>query len=372
MRVIPQVDLKAGLCEVRSEVLKAISETIDSGWYILGAECKDFEQQFSAYCGCQYGVGVANGTDAIELILRALGIGKGDRVVTVSHTAVATVAAIQRAGAEPCLVDICADSYTMCPDSLSAFLKGSDTNTVKAIIPVHLYGYPADMNRILEIANQHKIPVIEDCAQAHGASIDGKKVGSFGVAGAFSFYPTKNLGAIGDGGIFVTNDSKIYESACMIRQYGWRERYHSEVCGINSRLDELQAAILNVRLNYLDEDNKKRRRIADQYSKQLVDAGVKLPNQVKDRFEHVYHQYVIRIANRDQCQIEMEKRGVKTAIHYPLPVHLQKAYEGKVRISREGLSKTETVCKEILSLPMYPSLSCEDVNYVTETFKQSL
>ena len=267
---IPQVDVMASYHDHQQKIQEAIQRVLDSGWYILGKQVETFETRFAQYVGVNFGIGVASGTDAIELALRACGIGVGDAVLTVSHTAVATVSAIERSGAEAVLVDIDQNTFTMCPQSLESTIDALGKSPefdlrLAAIVPVHLYGQMADMVSINEIAQRHGLRVIEDCAQAHGASIENRSAGSWGDAATFSFYPTKNLGAIGDGGIMVTGDPVLAERANELRQYGWRERYVSSSRGINSRLDEIQAAILNVKLDHLDEDNAKRNAIANRY-----------------------------------------------------------------------------------------------------------
>ncbi|MGB8225278.1 MAG: DegT/DnrJ/EryC1/StrS family aminotransferase, partial [Sedimentisphaerales bacterium] len=333
----------------KNEIDTAIRQVLDSGWYILGKEVKAFEEEFASYIGVGFGIGVGSGTDAIQLALRALKIGTGDEVITVSHTAVATVAAIEMTGAKAIMVDIEPDFYTIDPSKIKAAI----TPRTKAIIPVHLYGQPADLDPILKIARQHNLRVIEDCAQAHGAIYKNKRAGSFGDIACFSFYPTKNLGALGDGGMVVTNDSKLAERVEMLRQYGWKERYVSQFAGINSRLDELQAAILRVKLKHLDEDNSKRIHLADIYNRQLSDTDLILPRQ-RENSSHIYHLYVIRSSRRDKLLSYLKEKGIGAAVHYPVPVHLQPAYN-----HGQNLEWTEHITKEILSLPMYPELSTE-------------
>jgi dTDP-4-amino-4,6-dideoxygalactose transaminase len=332
-----------------------------------------------------HAVGVGSGTDALHLALRACGVGPGDRVFTVSHTAVATVAAIELAGATPVLVDIDPATFTMDPHRLEEAVRtedegrktgdaGSAAPTVKrqtsvfrrrsAIIPVHLYGHPADMSAILEIARRYDLWVIEDCAQAHGATIDGRKTGTFGDIAAFSFYPTKNLGALGDGGAVVTSDPALAEQTRLLREYGWRERYVSALPGLNSRLDELQAAILRVKLRYLDAENARRRVLAAEYDRLLADSSVRTLATRPD-VSHVFHQYVIRSARRDALQAYLRSQGIGTLIHYPAPVHAQPAYAERLSIG-EGLPHTEAAAREILSLPMFPELSDEQAAEVAK------
>ena len=350
---IPFVDLKATYHRLQPEIDAAVSAVLKSGWYILGAEVSAFEAEFASYLGVDHVCSVASGTDALLLALRACGIGEGDEVVTVSHTAVATVAAIELCGAEPRLVDVAPDSLTLDPAGFGAAI----TPRTMAVIPVHLYGAPADMDAILAIARENGLAVIEDCAQAHGTFYKGRLVGTMGDAAAFSFYPTKNLGASGDGGAVATNRPDVAERLYLLRQYGWRERYISEIPGTNSRLDELQAAILRVRLRHLNEDNDSRRRLAAAYDRRLAGLPVERPFARPDD-RHVYHLYVIRTGVRDGLQAFLQSRGISTAIHYPQPVHLQPAY-ARLGYSHGSLPVTERVSHTILSLPMYPDLPPE-------------
>ena len=347
----------------KDEIDAAISRVLDSGWYILGDEVRAFESEFAAYIGVRFGIGVGSGTEALHLALRACGIGPGDEVITVSHTAVATVAAIELCGAVPVLVDIEPDYFTMDPDKLEAAISPH----AKAIIPVHLYGQPADLSPILEIARRHGIRVIEDCAQAHGAVYRGKRVGSWGDMGCFSFYPTKNLGALGDGGMVVTSDPALAERARLLREYGWAERYVSHLAGWNSRLDEIQAAVLRVKLRYLDADNAARIRLASLYEEGLAGIGLVLPSRRQD-VTHVYHLYVVRSSRRDKLQAFLKAKGVGTLVHYPVPIHLQPAYTGRLR-SNDTLLESERAAREVLSLPVYPELSGTEVQQVVETIR---
>jgi len=346
--------------EHKDEIDRAVSETLVGGWYVLGSQVSSFEENFAAFCNSDFCVSCANGTDAIELVLRAIDVGDGDLVVTVSNTAVATVSAIERAGAIPIFVDVDPERFTMSPNALKKIIE---KYPVKAIIPVHLFGHPADIKSICSIADQYNIPVIEDCAQAHGASVDGKKVGTFGVAGTFSFYPTKNLGAFGDGGAVVTNNANLKEMLISLRQYGWKERYISSEKGITRRLDQLQAAILNVKLQYLDEANIKRAKIANLYNSELDGIGDLLLPSASHDCEHVYHQYVIQTDRRDGLRDFLRNSQIGTAIHYPIPIHKQPAYSDCKYID---LSETERVNSRILSLPIYPELKIEEVLFVTE------
>jgi dTDP-4-amino-4,6-dideoxygalactose transaminase len=347
----------------KSEIDAAIARVLDKGWYILGDEVRAFENEFAAYVGVRHGVGVGNGTDALHLALAACEIGAGDEVVTVSHTAVATVAAIEMAGATPVLVDIDPVFFTLDPEKLVAAI----TPRTKAIIPVHLYGQPADLDRIVDIAGRRNLRVIEDCSQAHGAVYKSARVGSHGDIGCFSFYPTKNLGAIGDGGLLVTDDPSLAERARLLREYGWADRYVSNISGWNSRLDELQAAILRVKLGYLNEDNAARARIAHRYADALSECGMIMPTE-RAECTHVFHLFVIRSERRDELQDFLTERGVGALVHYRVPVHLQPAYEGRLA-GCENLSNTETVAAEILSLPIYPELDDRQVDMVIGAVK---
>lgn len=339
----------------KEEIDKAISEVLSGGRYVLGREVSSFEDEFSSYTGVKYGIGVGSGTEALHISLAAMGIGQGDEVITPSHTAVATVSAIVSCGATPVFADIDTESFTIDPEKIKALL----TNRTKAIVAVHLYGNPVDMGPVLSLAREHGIKIVEDCAQAHGAEYKGKKVGSFGDLGCFSFYPTKNLGAVGDGGMIVTNDSSLAEKARLIREYGWKERYISHMHGWNSRLDEVQAAILRIKLKYLEKDTAKRRNIADKYRSLLSKLPLTLPVERKGS-KHVYHLYVIRTDKRDELMRTLKDNDVQALIHYPKPVHMQPAY------SRSGteLVNTEKISGEILSLPMYPELAGEEVEKV--------
>jgi len=347
----------------KQEIDAAIQKVLDKGWYILGEETTSFESEFAEYIGVSHGIGVGSGTEALHIALVACGICPGDEVVTVSHTAVATIAAIELAGARPVFVDIEPDYYTLDPIRLEAAI----TKQTKAIIPVHLYGQPAEMLPILDIANKHGLRVIEDCAQAHGAMYQGRRIGSWGDLACFSFYPTKNLGALGDGGMVVTSDPKLAEKSKFLREYGWAERYISKIPGWNTRLDELQAAVLRVKLRYLDADNEARVNLASKYSRALEDLGLVIPKR-RPESTHIYHLYVIRSVERDEIQAFLKTQGVGTLIHYPVPLHLQPAYRDTVRKS-DNLLETAKASREVLSLPMYPELSEKDLHKVVETMQ---
>ena len=343
--MIPQTDPHASYLAHKGEIDRAISAVLDRGRYILGPEVEAFEREFAVYLGVKHIIGVGSGTDALRLALESAGVRAGDTVATVSHTAVATVAAIELAGAIPVLVDIDPATFTIDCSRLEGVLRA---RRVSAIVPVHLYGHPANMPAIVELARRYQTTVIEDCAQSHGAFVDGRKTGSFGAAAAFSFYPTKNLGALGDGGAIGTNDSGIAERARLLREYGWTPRYVSQIPGMNTRLDELQAAILRVKLRYLDLGNARRREIAAAYS-----AGLRHVRLPADNAGHVFHQYVVRSQDRDALRAKLAAVGVGTLLHYPVPVHLQPAY---ARLEHGALPETESASREVLSLPMYPEL----------------
>jgi dTDP-4-amino-4,6-dideoxygalactose transaminase len=344
----------------KTEIDSVIARVLDKGWYILGEEVKKFETEFASYIGVAHGIGVGSGTEALHLSLVACGVGPGDEVITVSHTAVATVAAIQLAGATPVLVDIEPNFYTMDANKLITVI----TPRTKAIIPVHLYGQPAGLDPILELAKEYRLRVIEDCAQAHGATYKDKRVGSYGDMACFSFYPTKNLGALGDGGMVVTGQPKLAQRVRLLREYGWAERYVSHIPGWNSRLDEVQAAILRVKLRYLDQDNTSRIHVAAIYRDGLKDCGLILPS-IRDQATHVFHLYVVRASRRDELKQHLKDNGIAALIHYPIPVHMQPAYRGRLA-GHENLAETERTAREVLSLPMYPELDGSEVQNVID------
>lgn len=343
-------------------IKKAIQRVLDSGWFIMGPEVKEFEKEFYNFIGSQFGVGVANGTDAITLCLKALGIGPGDEVITVSHTAVATVCAVDLTGAMPILVDIEKDYYTIDPSKIESAIS----KNTKAIIPVHIYGQSAELDSILNIAKKHNLFIIEDCAQAHGGKYNGKTLGSIGDLSAFSFYPTKNLGALGDGGFCISNHAHLNERLDILRQYGWKERYVSHIEGMNSRLDEIQAAILREKLKALSDDNNKRRQIANVYFKNLKDLPVKLP-QVRPNTEHVFHLFAITTDNRDKLFEFLKTKDIFPLIHYPVPIHKQDAYLN--RYKDISLPITEELSKRVLSLPMYPELDLNEVERICDEIR---
>jgi dTDP-4-amino-4,6-dideoxygalactose transaminase len=367
MQIIPQADPGAGYRAQKDEIDAAVARALASGWYILGKEGEAFEREYAAWLGTRRAVGCANGTDALALILRGLGIGPGATVATVSHTAVATVAAIEMVGATPLLLDIDPDTYTMDPDELIAVLEDPPPGLppIRAAIVVHLYGQAADLPPMLAACRAHGVALIEDCAQAHGARLNGAMLGTLGIASAFSLYPTKNLGALGDGGVLATDDEALADRIAAIRQYGWVERYISSMVGVNSRLDEVQAAILRARLPRLDAGNARRRAIADAYDIALED-GPLAPPVRREGAEHVFHQYVLRSRDRASVQAKLKAMGVGTGIHYPVPVHLQAAYQGRVALGPAGCAETARAAQEVLSLPMYPELAAEQIGQVCE------
>jgi len=357
--LIPFNSLRITDESLAEEVWAAANRVLQSGWFVLGPEVERFEAAFAAYHGVGHAIGVASGTDAIELALRAAGIGPGDEVVTVAHTAVPTVCAIERAGAKPVLVEIDAVSYTMDPAAAAAAV----TRRTKAILPVHLYGHPADMPALTRLAERRGLLVIEDCAQAHGARLGARRVGTFGQLGAFSFYPTKNLGACGDGGAVVTNDAQLAARLRRLRSYGQTARYRHVERGVNSRLDEIQAAILCAKLRHLDAHNAARRALAECYDgllEHVVRPGIRTSGP---EVEHVYHLYVVRHPQRDALQARLRARGVDTLVHYPVPVHLQEAY-ADLGYGRGELPVTESIAAEILSLPLYAGLTRAEVETV--------
>jgi dTDP-4-amino-4,6-dideoxygalactose transaminase len=367
---IPQSDPGAAYRAQRSEIDAAIARVLARGWYILGEEVTAFEHDFAQYIGTKHAIGVANGTDALVLALKALDLSGDDYVVTVAHTAVATVAAIELAGARPLLVDIEPRGYAMDPAALARVLR-APPGRIGAIIPVHLYGQAADLAAILPLAREHGIPIIEDCAQCHGAHFGQKRLGTFGDLGCFSLYPTKNLGALGDGGIVVTTDDALAERLRALREYGWRTRYISDIPGMNSRLDEVQAAVLRVKLPALDGGNARRVALADAYDRGLAGSDLGLPWRRPDA-SHVFHQYVIRSPARDRLRAALAARGIGTNIHYPVPVHLQPAYRARIGLDPAGLPESEAAASEVLSLPLYPQLDDAAVARVIAAMREAM
>jgi dTDP-4-amino-4,6-dideoxygalactose transaminase len=342
-----------------SEIDAAVKAVFDSGWYILGEFTKTFERDYAAWNDVKRLAGVASGTDAICLGLRAIGVAPGDEVITVSHTAVATVAAIEAIGAVPVLADIDPDTYTLDPEAAAAMI----TARTRAIMPVHIYGHPADMAGLIRLAREGGLPLVEDCAQAHGATHDGRRVGSIGKIGCFSFYPTKNLGAIGDGGGVATSDQSVSDALDLLRQYGWDKPQHSIRAGVCSRLDEVQSAILSVKLRHLDSEIARRQAIAARLDAALSGLPLKLP-AVKAGATHAYHLYVVQTDRRDELRAHLQKLGIVAGIHYPQPVHVQPAYKGRVR--HDAMVVTEAISPRILSLPLHPQMNDAMVDFVAE------
>ena len=355
-------DPKAAFLADEAAIRSAIDRVLISGSYILGPEVEAFEAEFAEYLGGGFVIGVANGTEALELALKAGGVRPGDTVLTVANTVSATAAAIQQIGAIPRFVEIDHDTMCMSPAALEEALARW---TVRAVLPVHLYGNPADIVRIAEACGTAGVPLVEDCAQAHGATFTRQKVGAFGSAAAFSFYPTKNLGALGDGGAVFTRDEELAEEVRLLRQYGWRTRYISEIPGRNSRLDEIQAAVLRAKLPSLDAANAHRDRLASRYSDRLESSGLVLPVTTA-RGSHVWHQYAVRTSHRDALRTKLHDAGISAASLYPVPLHHQPAYLD----SSLHLPITEQACREVLCLPCHPGLVLEDVDKVCEVILQ--
>lgn len=358
--MIPFVDLKMEYEELMKEINQAVQTVLESGQFILGKEVETFEKEFSKYVGTKFGIGVNSGSDALFVALKTLGIGKGDEIITVSHTFISTVDAISRNEANPVFVDVDLETYTI---DIAQIEKKISPKT-RAIIPVHLYGHPADMEPIMEIAEKHNLFVIEDACQAHGAQYKHAKVGGIGHIGCFSFYPSKNLGAYGDAGMITTNNEELANKLKKMRNYGESRKYYYDFVGVNSRLDEMQAAVLRVKLRYLDEWNEKRRKLAKLYDALLDNTDIVTPVE-REYAKHVYHLYVVRHKRRNELQQYLLNRGIETLIHYPIPVHLQEAYK-----INDKLPVTEKICSEILSLPMFPWLKESEVEEISENVKR--
>jgi len=347
----------------QAEIEEAALAVMRSNRFVLGDEVNNLEQEFARYIGTTEAVGVANGTDAIELALRALDIGVGDEVITVSHTAVATVAAIEATGAQAVLVDIEPQYYTLAPSQLKTVVSSK----TKAIIAVHLYGQAVDLEAIIDFCKEYELFLVEDASQAHGATYKEKRLGSFGDISCFSCYPTKNLGAIGDAGLVTTNNTELASKVRMLREYGWKNRV-SEFPGRNSRLDELQAAILRVKLKYLDEDNEKRRQLAEYYIKHLTGLPIQLP-EIRSKAESVFHLFVIQVEQRADMLNYLREHGIQAGIHYSMPVHQQPAYKKRIRTAKD-MHITDLIVKKIISLPIYPELAFSDIDKVVNTIKE--
>jgi dTDP-4-amino-4,6-dideoxygalactose transaminase len=358
---VPVLDLQAQYQSIKDEIDEAVLDVMASGYFVLGPNVKALEAEVAEYVGCRHGIGVASGTDALRLSLEALEIGPGDEVITTPFTFVATANTISHASARPVFVDIDPRTFNIAPAQIEAAI----TKRTRAILPVHLYGQPAEMAAIMDIARRHNLYVIEDCAQAIGAEDGGRRVGTFGDLACFSFYPTKNLGAFGDAGMVTTNDPELAERVTVLRQQGSKTRYYHDVLGFNSRLDEMQAALLRVKLRYLDDWQSRRGQIAARYDELLGELDVETPF-VRPGVTHVYHQYTIRVARRDDLIEFLRERGVGSMIYYPLPLHLQKMYHD-LGYSEGSLPVTERAGREVLSLPMYPELTDEQVQRVVDT-----
>jgi dTDP-4-amino-4,6-dideoxygalactose transaminase len=361
---VPFVNLQAGHEGLHQELDEAIRGVLTRGDFVLGRDVDLFEEEFAAYCGSQFAVGVDSGLSALELGLRAFDIGPGDEVIVPSHTFIATAAAVTFAGATPVLVDVEAESYNLDVSQVEAAI----TSRTRAIIPVHLYGLPANMDGILRLAEEHNLVVIEDGSQAHGATYKGQRVGYLGHAAAFSFYPTKNLGAAGDAGILVTSDGEAAERVRAMRNVGQRQKYYHELPPFNHRLDTMQAAVLRVKLRYLEGWTEARRQTAALYGELLQGSNVLTPVESPEA-KHVYHLYVVRTPERDRLQAHLQEHGVSTAIHYPVPIHLQPFYAGN-GFRRGQFPVTEELCGEILSLPMFPGMTAKQVEYVAARVRE--
>ena len=363
---IPLVDLQAQYQPIKQEIMAALEGALESMQLFLGPHSQAFENEFAQYCGCEYGIGVSTGTDALTLALRACDIDKGDEVVTVANTFIATVEAIALVGATPVFVDIDPETYTLDWRQLEQVL----TSRTRAIIPVHLYGHPVDMQPVLDFARVHGLRVIEDASQAHGAIYRGERVGTMGDIGCFSFYFSKNLGAYGEAGMCVTNDARLAETLRKLRDHGSLTRYQHEILGVNARMDEIQAAVLRVKLHYLEQWNAARRAHANFYTEQLRGVVEAVP-VVRPGSTHVYYLYVIRVGERAHFRTALEREGIATGMHYPTPIHLQPAclHYGYVR---GMLPVTEVVTQRIVSLPMYPELTTEQLQTVVNAVKKSI
>lgn len=362
---VPFVDLKAQLADVRDDVFRNLAAAIDDTAFILGDEVREFEEAFAGYCGVRYAIGVNSGLDALRLALMAMGVEAGDEIIVPANTFIACALAITDLGARPILVEPDEATYVLDVERVERAI----TPRTKAIMPVHLYGQPVDMTALSAIAERRGLRLIEDCSQAHGARDQGRRVGGLGSIAAFSLYPGKNLGAYGDGGIVTTDDQTWAERIRLLRNYGSSRKYYHEICGFNTRLDTLQAAVLTAKLPRLDGWNGRRRAAAIRYSELLRGVGDVITPTVRTNVEHVFHLYVIRSRYRDQIAENLERRGVATIIHYPIPIHLQKAYRQTGWWKGGEFPLTERLCSEILSLPMFPEITSEQIKYVAEAIQ---
>lgn len=350
--------------EIKDEIMQKINEVVEKGWFIQGEEVHAFEKEFAAYCGCKYAVGCGNGLDALYLILKAMDIGDGDEVIVPSNTFIATALAVTYTGATPIFVEPYIETYNLNP----TLIEKKISVRTKAIIAVHLYGQPADMEAILSIAQAYNLKVIEDCAQAHGATYKGNIIGSFGEAAGFSFYPGKNLGALGDAGAVVTDNLKLAEKICALGNYGSDFKYHHIYKGNNTRLDEIQAAVLRIKLRYLDQWTKKRQQIAKRYLSEIKNEKITLPTCSEDR-SHVWHIFALRCKNRDELEQHMNAHGIGTQKHYPIPIHLQTAYKD-LGLLKGSLPIAEEISATELSIPMYYGMTEEEITYVINIINQ--
>lgn len=364
---VPFIDFKEQNNLIQGEVDAGFKKVFEKGDYILGEQAQMFEGAFSNYCEAQYGVGVNSGTDALHLAMAALDIQEGDEVIVPTHTFIATALCVSYCRAKPVFVDIEEDTYNICPKAVEKAI----TKKTKAIIPVHIYGQPANMDEIVAIARKHGIKVVEDAAQAHGSRYKGRRVGSLGDVACFSFYPTKSLGACGDAGMIITSDKAIYEKALMLRDYGRKGRYEHKIKGTNSRLDTLQAVVLNAKLKHLDQWNEMRAKNAAYYAELLAPVKEVITPMTKSDRTHVFQTYAVRVANRDQVMENLKAKGIGALIHYPIPLHLQEAYSD-LGYKKGNFPVAEKTANEILSLPMFPHMVREQVEVVVKALKESL
>lgn len=360
MKKIPIFELTRQYREIEKDINTAINDVLNSGWFVLGKQVETFEREYAVYSQCKYGVAVGNGTEALQLAMIALGIKPEDEVITVPNTAVFTVSAISAVGAKPVFIDINPISYTMDPERI----EHAVTDRTRAIIPVHLFGQCCDMDAINTIAGKYGLKVIEDACQAHNAEYKGKKAGSMGDAGCFSFYPSKNLGAYGDGGIVVTDNEEVADCLKMLRHGGQKERYYHQIIGFNSRLDEIQAAILNVKMKYLDRWTRSRRNNAELYNEFIKNESIVKPVE-SEYNKHVYHLYVIQSEKRDRLKKYLLENNIETQIHYPIPIHLQSAYSN-LNIQSGSCPIAEESSGKILSLPMFPELTQKEIRIISD------
>jgi len=360
---IQMVDMKKQYDEIRSRLEPKVIEVLSGGYYIGGPELKAFEDKAASYIGVKHAIGCANGTDALQISMMALGLKRGDEVITTPFTFIATAETINILGLKPVFVDIKQDTYNIDPDLIEAVI----TNKTKAIIPVHLYGQASDMDKINKIAKKHKLFVIEDNCQGFGAKYKNKMLGSLSDIATISFYPAKNLGAAGDGGLMLTDHDELAAKVRMIANHGQNERYKHQVVGVNSRLDAIQAAILNIKLDFLDGWNEKRRTAAERYKKNLKDIAV-VPFEHKDNY-HIYHQFSIQVKKRDELQKFLSENKIPTAIHYPIPLHLQVAFED-LKLGKGSFPVSEKVAEGIISLPMHPHITNEEIDFISDTIKK--